>query len=413
MAVSELWRPVAALAALLSCSACGPTLDPPPRRARDPWSLWTHGTQLRGANIYQRRVYQELDHGWMGPGPVGPVYSEQDIRELARLGANYVHVSHPGLFREKPPYDVDPAVVRNLDRLLDLIAREHMFAVIAFRTGPGRSEFTFLYDSAGTWFGASYLDDHVWDGPAPQRAWAKMWRYAAARYRGHPAVVGYELMVEPNAQKVRARARTAADFYPRYAGTSWDWNVLARGLTDAVRSVDPDMPILVSPMGYGSIDWLEHLVPTGDRRTVYAVHNYGPFAYTHQSPEDRLLYPDEIDLDGDGRLDSFDKTWLDARLAKVADFQAQHPGPAAITEFGLRRWAPGGADYIDDQMELFERHGFNHALWLWHASGRIVTESEEFNFLHSPTATQPGAVTYSDLIDSIVRHWQRNTVRPR
>jgi len=42
----------------------------------DKWALWTGPTQLRGANIYQRRVYPELDGpDFYGPGPVGPPYT--------------------------------------------------------------------------------------------------------------------------------------------------------------------------------------------------------------------------------------------------------------------------------------------------------------------------------------------------
>ena len=45
----------------------------------DKWSLWTGETQLRGANIYQRRVYPELDvPTFLGPGPLGPPYAQED-----------------------------------------------------------------------------------------------------------------------------------------------------------------------------------------------------------------------------------------------------------------------------------------------------------------------------------------------
>jgi hypothetical protein len=38
----------------------------------DKWALWVGGTQLRGANIYQHRVYPELDGpDFLGPGPGG------------------------------------------------------------------------------------------------------------------------------------------------------------------------------------------------------------------------------------------------------------------------------------------------------------------------------------------------------
>ena len=42
----------------------------------DEWALWTGTTQLRGANVFQRRVYPDLDGpDFFGPGPVGPPYT--------------------------------------------------------------------------------------------------------------------------------------------------------------------------------------------------------------------------------------------------------------------------------------------------------------------------------------------------
>ena len=65
----------------------------------DRWALWIEGTRLRGANIYQRRVYPELDGpDFMGHRPVGPPYTQEGFDRLAALGANYVDISHPGLF---------------------------------------------------------------------------------------------------------------------------------------------------------------------------------------------------------------------------------------------------------------------------------------------------------------------------
>ncbi|GAF78152.1 unnamed protein product, partial [marine sediment metagenome] len=85
----------------------------------DKWELWVNGTHLRGANIYQRRVYPELDGPtFMGPYPVGPPYTQEDFNRLAALGANYVNISHPGLFTETPPYTLDKSIQDNLDNLL-------------------------------------------------------------------------------------------------------------------------------------------------------------------------------------------------------------------------------------------------------------------------------------------------------
>ena len=169
----------------------------------DKWSLWTNDTHLRGANIYQRRVYPELDGStFLGSGPVGPPYTQEDFNQLAALGANYVNISHPGLFSENPPYTLDSDIQNHLDNLLGMIAQADMFTVISFRTGPGRSEFTFFWGEHGDWFDESYYNDKVWVEQAAQDAWADMWQYTAERYKDNPIVVGYDLMVEPNSNEV-------------------------------------------------------------------------------------------------------------------------------------------------------------------------------------------------------------------
>jgi hypothetical protein len=171
-------------------------------------ALWdmSSGPHLRGANIWQARVYPDLDGlEFKGPGPVGPPFTQEDFDRLAGLGANYVNISHPGLFSETPPYTPDQNIEVNLDGLLGMIEQADMFAVITFRTGPGRSEFTMMSDDTGTWFDESYLNDSVWEDQATQDAWGEMWRYTAERYRDNPIVVGYDLMVEPNAEEVFGR----------------------------------------------------------------------------------------------------------------------------------------------------------------------------------------------------------------
>ena len=71
-----------------------------------------------------------------------------------------------------------------------MIAGADMFAVIAFRTGPGRSEFTFHLEEIGDGFDVGNLYDQVGEDPSAQQAWIKMSRYTAQRYRDHPIVVG-------------------------------------------------------------------------------------------------------------------------------------------------------------------------------------------------------------------------------
>jgi hypothetical protein len=387
------------------------------------WALWTNGAQLRGANIYQRRVYPAIDDlDVIGPGPVGPVYTQDDFDHLASLGANYVNISHPGLFTETAPYTVSLEIQTHLDNLLDMIAQANMFAVISFRTGPGRSEFTFMWDEVGDWFDESYLNDSVWQDAAAQDAWVEMWRYTAQCYRDNPIVVGYDLMVEPNSNEVGSSVITdlldiwePTEFYSMYGGTLYDWNQLYPRITTAIREVDADTPILIGGMGYSGIEWLPYLEPTGDSRTVYMFHQYAPTQYTHQWSDDiTCTYTGTCDLDRDGEVDDlFDRAWLDNLLSTVDAFTTTHGAPVAVNEFGLMRWEPGGDEFMDDQMDLFEQRGLNHALWMWDPAWISWTQHlNAFNFRFGPDPENYTDVPTNALQTVIVEYWGRNTARP-
>jgi hypothetical protein len=396
--------------------------------AVDECALWSEGTELRGVNIYQRRVYPELDGPeFLGPGPIGPPYTQEDFDRLAAWGANYVNISHPGLFTEDPPYRLDPDVQANLDRLLAMIAQADMFAVISFRTGPGRSEFWAFWgedtanDPEEGWFDPDYYNNRVWGDPQAQEAWVEMWRYTAQRYRDNPIVVGYDLMVEPNSNEVGSyplgpplEIWDPEEFYAQYGGTLYDWNRLYPRIVEAIREVDPNTPILIGGMGYSAVGWLPYLKPVDDPCTIYTVHQYEPYLYTHQWwGSSECFYPGWCDVDWDGVPEPFNRAWLEGLLATVDGFIEAHGAVVAVNEFGAMRWVPGAAGFMADQMELFEERKMNHALWLWESSWEpYAREVDAFNFRHGPNPHNHQDVPTSELIEMIKRYWSRNTLRP-
>ena len=385
-----------------------------PLEGFDKFSLWTNGTALRGANIWQRLVFPYIDgSSFLGGGPVGPPYTQADFDRLAALGANFVNISGPGLFTENPPYELDKAVQDNLDNLLAMIEQANMFAVISIRTGPGRSDFTFYDKNIEEWGDPALVNDNVWVDQAAQDAWVAMWRHIAERYHDNPIVVGYDLMVEPNGPDRLLDIYSPAQFYPAYAGTLYDWNQLYPRLVAAIREVDPDTPILVSAMGWGALNWLPYLQLSNDPRVVYTVHQYQPHGqYTHQDPPAENSYPGSFDLDDDGVPDPFDRAWLDHYLSSIDTFKAQHGVPVAVNEFGVMRWVPGAAVFMRDQMELFEMRGMNYAFWVFNPAWEPHQTNDSFDFLHGSDPNTHSNVETSDLIQVVRRLWSRNTLRP-
>jgi hypothetical protein len=378
----------------------------------DKWNFWSGGTILRGANVYQRLVYTEVDGtDFMGKGPLGPPYTQDDIDALARAGANWVQLSHPGLFTEKPPFVLDTDVQDSLDRLLDMVDRAGMKATIAFRTGPGRSDFTFYWDGAGVWFDPSYLNDDVWLDQAAQDAWVEMWRYTAERYRDHAAVIGYELMVEPNSNDRLLSVWDPAEFEARYRGSLYDWNQLHPRITAAVREVDSQTPILLGGNDYSSASWLPYLQPSSDSRTVYIVHQYEPMAYTHQDADKlEFTYPGVFDANYDGRPERVDKNWLISWLSTIDDFRAATGAPVAISEYGIKRWVPNASTFIDDELSLFEAKGLNYAVWIWDPAWPAWNQiNDDFNLRNGPDPDNHVDVANA-IMNITSRYWSLNSV---
>ena len=66
--------------------------------------LWNKGSAvLRGANVYQGRNVGEGTDVPFGDG----AFTQQDFTDLKAAGANYVHISHAGIFTEDAPYAPD------------------------------------------------------------------------------------------------------------------------------------------------------------------------------------------------------------------------------------------------------------------------------------------------------------------
>ena len=391
------------------------------------WSLWTEETQLRGANIYQRRVYPELDgDDFMGNGSYGPPFTQSDFNNLAELGANYVNISHPGLFSEAPPYELDISSKENLDNLLAMAESADLFAVITFRTGPGRSEFWAFYgedtenDPVNGWFSPDYYNNRVWNNAGAQDAWVAMWRYTANRYKDNPVVAGFDLMCEPNSNDVGSLPDgdildiwDPDEFYNQYIGTLYDWNQFYPRIVAGIREVDVNTPIIIGGMSYSDIAWLPYMTVVSDSKVVYAVHQYDPFEFTHQEPPLVNTYPGEFDTDYDGDVDIFNRDWIDNLFDIIDDFMQVNYVPVVVNEYSSVRWEPGATEFLDDEMDLMEQRNLNYAIWNWEPSWEPwAMEVDDFNFRFGTDPNNLQDTTDNPLLDVIVDYWQKNAITP-
>ncbi len=384
----------------------------------DKWSLWSaessesRPARLRGANIWQKVVDPVRDGDALGTAVVGPPYARGELDELARLGANYVNVSHAGIFSEAPPYAVLPDVVASLDRLLDAIEAADMFAVIAFRTGPGRNEAAF-----GNGGAHGPAENHgIFTRRDAQDAWVAMWRYAAARYRSRVAVVAYDLMVEPNAGEALFGSPGPARFYAEHKGDAADWNPLAARIVAAIRQVDESTPCIVEAMGFASPSWLPYVVPPSDARTLLGVHLYEPHVYTHPAnvpAGDDVGYPQLVDVKRDGHPELIARPWLTRLVDRVAEDARTLGRPVVVNELGVTRWARGSDGYLRDALDALDAAAVSHAAWLWESRWPKI-DYDAFNVRRGVLRERHVEVPLAEnpLLRVLAASWSKNTLRP-
>ena len=174
-------------------------------------------------------------------------------------------------------------------------------------------------------------------------AFVETWKRIAARFKGHPAIYGYDLVNEP-VQKMPV---------------PFDYWELQRRAAEAVRAIDPDTPIVVESNLSAAPSAFRYLSPLAMDNVIYQIHVYKPHDYTHQGIKGTPLgavWPDPAR----GR----DIELLRRTLEPVRAFQERHRARIYVGEFSAASYAPGAERYLRDCISLFEEYGWD---WTYHA----------------------------------------------
>ena len=174
-------------------------------------------------------------------------------------------------------------------------------------------------------------------------AFIDTWRRIAARFKGDPAIYGFDLVNEPH-QKERVRN---------------DYWTLQRRAAEAVREIDPDTPIIVESDGSDAPSAYSWLSPLRMDNVIYQVHVYAPMLFTHQGVHGRSTGEKWPDPER-----KWNKDFLRETLRPVREFALRHDAKIYVGEFSAITWAEGAENYLRDCIELFEEYGWD---WTYHA----------------------------------------------
>jgi len=188
----------------------------------------------------------------------------------------------------------------------------------------------------------------IFNEPLYQDHWVSIWEKIARRFKGHPAVWGYDLINEP------------VQNTPSPAGVADYLGAQVRAAR-AIRKIDADTPIIIESAEWDSAAGYKDLEPVDVPKVIYQVHMYVPGEFTHQGvngPWKPVTYPGTI------RGQNWNKEQIRKTLQPVRDFQLAYNVHIYAGEFSAARWAPGAADYLKDTIGIFEEYGWD---WTYHA----------------------------------------------
>ncbi|MBI5835324.1 MAG: cellulase family glycosylhydrolase, partial [Armatimonadetes bacterium] len=181
-------------------------------------------------------------------------------------------------------------------------------------------------------------------------AFVALWEKIATRFKGHPALWGYDLVNEP------------VQNTPPPDGVD-DYLAVQVRAAKAIRRIDPTTPIIIEVDQWDSAAAYADFDPVDVTNVVYQVHMYVPGEFTHQgvgSNKTGIVYPGKINGV------EWDKDKLRSVLQPVRDFQLAYNVHIYAGEFSAIRWAPGDSavQYLRDVTDLFEEYGWD---WSYHA----------------------------------------------
>lgn len=293
--------------------------------------------------------------------PEATGFGADDAAFLAEHGFNTVRVGVIYAGVEPRPGEYDEAYLDSIERTVDLLAAYGIHSQIDFHQdlyserfqGEGFPDWAVQDDGLPAQpqlgFPGNYVAmpalwrafDHFWNGDGGlQDHYAAAWAHVAERFRGHPGVMGYDLMNEPWPGSAWPSCTVPEVGCPAFdAGPLTEFS---RRMVRAIRTTDRRSLIWYEPNPIFNFGAPTHHGDTGDRRAGFSFHNYClaagvvPGASLPNPPQDQVCGPLERDF-----------------VFQHAEEQSQRTGDALLlSEFGatddlglLRRMVEGADLY--------------------------------------------------------------------
>ncbi len=307
-----------------------------------------------------------LGNCWDAPPPYswGIRYTPEDINRIDAEGFDHIRVPvawNHNLRIGAAGYEIDAALLTDLEPVLRRALEKRMHVLLDWH----------------------HFDDLTTNPAAHRARFVAVWETIARHFKSWPPELLFELLNEPR------DALTTEVANPLYVET-----------IAAIRRIDPQRIIFVSPGNWGDIRELDKLrLPDGDDRIIVTVHCYEPFYFTHQGanwvnlqalrgitypgpPPTPFVIPDQLKenpgirsfIGGYNTLPAESNPCSPTIVRELLDLAREwsdHFGrPVHLGEFGSHNIGDpkSRSNYSHDVRTLAEARKIPWALWDWKAS---------------------------------------------
>lgn len=194
-----------------------------------------------------------------------------------------------------------------------------------------------------------------WLDPENLKVFIECWQQLAEICKDRDQVIWFDLLNEPTDWTTVHNTISYPPELPRWY----------QAAIDAIRKIDTKHPVVIEP-GPGMLTWGFKGFPSLKdpvMPVIYSVHPYQPCFYTHQGLNNNkvLGWPGEFDDHGGGM---WDKERLRTEIKDAIEFQRKYGVRIYVGEFSVARYAPNGAQYLRELLELIEELGWD---WNYHS----------------------------------------------
>jgi endoglucanase len=219
-------------------------------------------------------------------------------------------------------------------------------------------------------------DGRIWrQGRFQEQAFA-FWRDLASQLKDHPAIVAYNPLNEPHPDREYGFDDPDHPGFSKWLagirGTIPDLDRFNRRMVAAIRQVDADTPIILDGWFYSDPRAFAYNLPVADSRTLYALHNLGPWSFTtFRINNGRFAYPERMPA-GRDQTAAWTIENLGSIVKPVEAFAARHRIPAhriIASEFLCDRRIAGAAAYLADELRIYNERGWHWAFYAFRGDG--------------------------------------------